>query len=158
MSSDFENVDDLVKCYNNVCKQILDLHAPPPLSIRPRTIRRKPEWYSKLIQDACRVRQRKEERRWRKTRAEDDRLAYIQAQRAVAVTHAKTEHFNDKFASCNIKDRYKTISVLLNTNKKALPSSTSSYTLANEFSEFFVSKVEKIRFEVDSFDTTNVEI
>ncbi|XP_072048781.1 uncharacterized protein [Amphiura filiformis] len=80
---------DLVQFYNKTCSQVLETHAPA--KEKPCTVRIKPEWFNQTVQDARRLR-RRSERRWRKTRTEVDRQAYIDSQRKLQQPLAKRKH------------------------------------------------------------------
>jgi len=141
--------DSLVKCYNQACIEVLDAHAPS--TVRVRTIRRKPLWFNEAVEDARRERRRCE-RKFRKSHSEGDQEAYFAAQKTVssAIYSAKTEFYNDRLANCNSKEVFKTVNELLNKNKRILPDCASTTDLANQFSDFFTSKINKIRDQVDN--------
>ncbi|XP_072047081.1 uncharacterized protein [Amphiura filiformis] len=147
---------DLVQFYNKTCSQVLETHAPA--KEKPCTVRIKPEWFNQTVQDARRLR-RRSERRWRKTRTEVDRQAYIDSQREAATTISKEKasFYNERLLNCNTKDmyKYKTINALLNKTSRDLPDSSSPATLANDFCKYFIGKVETIRADVDAVHATS---
>ncbi|XP_072046962.1 uncharacterized protein [Amphiura filiformis] len=144
---------DHVQFYNKTCSQVLETHAPA--KEKPCTVRIKPEWFNQPVQDARRLR-RRSERRWRKTRTEVDRQAYIDSQREAATTISKEKasFYNERLLNCNTKDMYKTINALLNKTSRDLPDSSSPATLANDFCKYFIGKVETIRADVDAVHAT----
>ena len=77
---------------------MLDVHAPA--SVKTRTIRHKPAWFTKSVRDARRIR-RRYERRWRKSGLEADRQRYMEAHRNVTDTISKEKkvYYNDKLNS-----------------------------------------------------------
>ena len=103
LSQDYTDIDNLVRCYNQTCTEVLDAHAPP--IVRPRTIRRKPLWFNEAVEDARRVRQCCE-RKFRKSHSEVDKEAYFDAQKTVStvINNAKTEYYTDKLSNCDAKD------------------------------------------------------
>ena len=143
------DIDGLVRSYNQVCSQSLDAHAPQ--TTRARTIRRKPLWFNKAVEEARRVRRRCE-RRFRKTMSEEDKNDYFVAQKAVstAINNAKADYYKDKLSDCDSKDMYKIVNELLCKNTRSLPNCNSSSDLANQFCSFFTDKIERIREEIDS--------
>jgi len=148
LDSKIDDVNELVHGYNNACMSVLDAHAP--LTVKTHIIRHKPAWFTITVRDARRAR-RKCERRWRKSRSEADRQAYIESQRTVVdiICKEKKSYYNEKLLNCSIKDMHKTINTLLNQNQRVLPDSTSPSVLANDFSNYFVGKVHTIRSNID---------
>ena len=149
MDCDSSNIDDLVLQYNKACCEVLDIHAPA--TTRTMSVRVKPSWYTDKVVEARRAR-RRAERRWRKTKSNIDRRLYIEAQRTVCdvVVSAKKDYYRDRLSSCNTKDMYKTVNELLNVSSNVLPVCTNSSDLAEDFSDYFVSKVSKIRDDIES--------
>ena len=142
-------VDDLVVAYNSVCQSVLDAHAPA--RVKSRSVRLKPKWYNEAVVNARRLR-RQSERRWRKTRSDADYQKYLDAKRAASDSIAleKSRFYADKFDNCNAKDMYRTVNELLNVNSNNLPDCESTVELANNFSDYFLGKVDKIRQELDA--------
>ncbi|XP_072050162.1 uncharacterized protein [Amphiura filiformis] len=147
------NVNDLVKGYNNACLNVLDTHAP--VKSKPRSVRYKPKWYNDNVIKARRER-RRYERRWRKTGLDADYQIYIDAKSTAAdvIVREKSNFYKNKFAdcTCSYKDIYKTVNEPLNVSGNVLPDSDTSAELANNFCEYFVGKVNKIRCELDMYD------
>ncbi|XP_072046343.1 uncharacterized protein [Amphiura filiformis] len=151
------NVNDLVKGYNNTCLNVLDTHAP--VKSKPRSVRFKPKWYNDDVIKARReIERRRYERRWRKTGLDADYQIYIVAKSTAAdvIVREKSNFYKNKFADCTSssksKDIYKTVNELLNVSGNVLPDSDTSAELANNFCDYFVGKVNKIRCELDMYD------
>ena len=142
-------VDDLVVAYNSVCQSVLDAHAPA--GVKSRSVRFKPKWYNEAVVNARRLR-RRSERRWRKTRSDADYQKYLDAKRTASDSIAleKSRFYADKFDNCNAKDMYRKVNELLNVNSNNLPDCESTVELANNFSDYFLGKVDKIRRELDA--------
>ena len=93
---------------------------------------------------------------------EVDRQIYI-AQRQVVynmIYDAKAKYYRDKISSCSDqKELFKIVESLLHQKGKAkLPSHHSKEELAEDFNNFFISKITKIRDDLDSFSTTDNQI
>lgn len=111
-------------------------------------------WYDHTIA-ALRRQRRRAERRWRRLRSDPSRREYVVARSAVIeqVLHRKTDYYRDQWISCG-GDQKKVFSLLKNLLGRdtlvALPSSVSDSQLASDFSQFFQSKISRIREELDS--------
>ena len=57
--------------------------------------------------------------------------------------------YKDRLENCNVKDMYRIVKELLNKDNNPIPDSECPSQLANEFGDFFIGKVQKIRNEVD---------
>ncbi len=148
-NKEYASVNDLLTEYNKTCLDVLDHHAP--LSTKTRTVKHRPSWYNEDVASARRER-RHWERKWRKTGMDVDRQEYMKSKQNVndTIRIAKTAYYNDRLNTCSIKDMYKTVNELLNNNNRALPDTDCPADLANDFGNFFVGKVTKIREEVDN--------
>ena len=68
---------------------------------------------------------------------------------------AKTEAVSEKVAECgnDTKKLYKIVNNILGTtNEKPLPPSDDMSKLADEFANYFIDKIQKIREQLDSYD------
>ena len=88
----------------------------------------------------------------KKTRSDADYQKYLDAKRAASDSIAleKSRFYADKFDNCNAKDMYRTVNELLNVNSNNLPDCESTVELADNFSDYFLGKVDKIRQELDA--------
>ena len=93
---------------------------------------------------------------------EVDRQIFIVQRQVVynMIYDAKAKYYRDKISSCSDqKELFKIVESLLHQKGKAkLPSHHSKEELAEKFNNFFISKVTKIRDDLDSFSTTDNQI
>ena len=142
---EYDNINDLSADYNKACSEVLDSHAPRSTSVKHR-----PAWYGESV-DTARRERRRCERRWRKLRSDASREKYHASKQNVndLIRESKTEYYKDRLNNCSVKDMYKTVNELLNKTNKAIPNTDCPEDLVNDFSRFFIGKVNKIRNEVD---------
>lgn len=62
---------------------------------------------------------------------------------------SKKSYFKDTLDNANTKTIYKTLTTLLNTNARKLPSCSSDRHLSNRFARHFTEKVADVRRELD---------
>ena len=146
------DLDVLVEDYTTTLSQVLDRHAP----LKTKTVRARPKvpWYTSEIAEAKR-RRRKAERRWRRTRSQEDLLAFKKLKNHVTYlsTRAKRAFYSD-FVNDNSENQGKlfraTRSLLLPRNELCFPEYTDNSILANDIGRFFDRKIAKIRAELDA--------
>ena len=146
------DLDVLVEDYTTTLSQVLDRHAP----LKTKTVRARPKvpWYTSEIAEAKR-RRRKAERRWRRTRSQEDLLAFKKLKNHVTYlsTRAKRAFYPD-FVNDNSEDQGKlfraTRGLLLPRNELCFPEYTDNSILANDIGRFFDRKIAKIRAELDA--------
>lgn len=151
-----DNVEELVKQYDNILRDLLDKHAPE----RKKKVveRSRQPWMNDKILNAKKKR-RKMERKWRKSRLTVFRQAYEAERNNVhdEIKKAKTDYYNNKVADCN-KDQKKLfhiVNTLLSTAKpSALPEHDALGDLVANFSEFFQGKIETIRMNLADLEAT----
>ena len=100
------DLDVLVEDYTTtLLSQVLDGHAP----LKTKTVQARPKvpWYTSEIAEAKR-RRRKAERKWRRTRLQEDLLAFKKLKNHVTYisTRAKRAFYSD-FVNDNIEDQGK---------------------------------------------------
>ena len=146
------DINELVDAYNKGLASLLDKHAP----LKTKTIVLRPScpWFSEELHDAKHLR-RKLERKWRLTRLTIDHEIY---RNQCCITNkllknAKVSYYTEKVESCG-RDQ-KTLTkvtrhLMGESSEVVLPSGKSSKVLAQEFSDFFVSKIETIRTDIAS--------
>ena len=148
----------LAEAYESITSSVLDEVCP--VITKERTIRPRLPWYNENVHTQRRVR-RKLERKWRKSRNEEDHEAFLAQKKLVTnlIVTSKIEYFSDRFSNANAKDMYATINGLLNKSTKALPvlELKTDKELADDFLSFFIAKVEKIRANVGSNVTNAVD-
>ncbi|XP_038049729.1 uncharacterized protein LOC119723237 [Patiria miniata] len=146
--------DTLVDQYNSVLCKLLDSHAPP----KTCKIVDKPKipWYNNDIAEAKRKR-RQLERRWRKSKLQIHREMF-QSQRDLVKSkyrYYQTNYYSEKIQGCDGDQRalFQVINHLLHKKTSPiLPSFSSPYEMATHFSDFFDSKISKIRNDLAEMD------
>ena len=146
-----ESLDDLALQYQSTLSSVLDVHAPLVLI---KVLQRPSQpWFCSEIAEAKKKRRRLE-RRWRRTKLEIDRLSFIEARNNVCklTSMAKTSFYSrriDAF-SCNHKALFREMNHLLNQSTVTpMPPYESPGVLANQFADYFSSKIDLIRRELN---------
>ena len=144
------NVDELVDAYTTGLTLLIDKHAP----LRTRTIVLRPTcpWYTEELHEAKHLR-RKLERKWQNSRLTVDHQIY--RDQCVIVNkllkQARIQYYSEKIDSYenDKKHLFKVTKDILGCAKEVvLPSNKNSKELANEFSDFFTDKIERIRDDI----------
>ena len=141
------NIDEYVMQYNTVLKRILDQHAP---EVEKKVmIRHNPPWFNNEVAELKRAR-RRAERKWRSTKltVHQEMFKSLHLQCVNLCAKLKAEHFVSKIDENkgNQKALFNiTNSLLHRNNSRPLPSHVDSQKLADEFAEYFVGKIKKIR-------------
>ena len=150
---DCDDPDVLVQSFNAITSSVLNEVCP--LITKTTAVKHRLPWYNDVIHNA-RSERRRLERRWKKSRSEvdEERLRLQKELVGKLITESKIRFFADKCISSNSKEMYRTINSLLNKPSKTLPDSDSKHDLANKFLTFFIEKVENIRNDVSSKDTS----
>ena len=151
MSNSEPDLDVLVNKYDTTLHDIINNHAP--LKQRTVTIRPSNPWYSPEIDEAKKLRKQLE-RRWRKSKLEIDRQLF-KSQRLVVINMinlAKSKHYEHQISQCkDQKAIFKVVESLLHQKGNVkLPSHTCQKELAHRFNDFFISKIAKIRKDLDA--------
>ena len=160
------DLDFLVEAYNRDLSNILDQHAP--LISKQVPVKRREPWYDHDGITEARRTSRAHERRFRKNGDESEKQLCDDAfmEWRALLEQSKRDHLS-KVVDDNRQDSkklFQTMNKLMNNRKSnPLPDYESPEELANEFSSFFKSKIDKIRLdfsnEVDNafrFDVSNV--
>jgi hypothetical protein len=150
------NVDVLVDSYNSVLEELLDKHAPlQSRSVAERTAR---QWMSDDILEVKRLK-RKYEKLWRKSKLTVHRLEFrrycLELKELICKT--KSKFYLDKIKNCDgdQKQLFKIVDKLLGRGKsRALPEAHSHLSLAENFNDFFVTKIQKIRTDLEHLEAT----
>ena len=146
------SVDRLVEAYSKGLCSLIDIHAP--IKTKSIVIRPSCPWFTDELHDAKHLR-RKHERKWRATKLSIDHQIY-RNQCAVVnrlLIKARLDYYSDKVNSCgnDSKELFKITKHLLKGNEvSALPSDSSPKQLAQDFSDFFINKIENIRKNINS--------
>jgi len=155
-----ENVDDLVKRYNSVLRDLLDLHAPEKsCSVASRTTQ---PWVTDTLLEAKRNR-RRSENLWRKTGLTVHRLEYRAKCEAVKsiIKRDKSDYFIKKIDDCNgdQKKLFQIVDKLLGRGRQsALPHFIHPKDLAQTFNRFFIAKITKIRETLSDLESSVSEM
>ncbi|XP_071784465.1 uncharacterized protein [Asterias amurensis] len=139
--------DVLADTYNTVLANLLDKHAP--LVTKTRTLRPNTSWYTDDLRREKAKRKRLESR-WRSTKLTIDRDLYKNQRNKVIglLRAAKCSYYRDLISDCrgDANRMFKVLDNLLGRkNKTCLPSCGSVDEIAHLFSQFFQSKIHKIR-------------
>ena len=138
---------ELVHCYNTTLADLLDKHAP--LQRKRVTVRPRVPWYNDDILAAKRMR-RKAERKWRATKSVAD-LNNYKAKRNLAtnlMNRARTAYYKNLIDenSSDQKRLFKVAKQLMKQDTAVpFPPHSDPSVLANDFGNFFVEKITKIR-------------
>jgi hypothetical protein len=139
---------------------LLEKHAP--LRTKSIILRNDCPWYTDELYEA-KHKKRKLERNWRKSKLCIDHQLYREQCSTVnkLLKEARVTYYSNKIVSDgrDQKSLYKIKKHLLGaSNEVVLPSSTSTKQLAQDFSNFFINKVEVIRNDIktqNSFSNMN---
>jgi hypothetical protein len=146
--------------YSKQLTMLVDKHAP----LRTKTIVLRPScpWYTEKLHD-LKHQKRKLERKWRESKLKVDHEMYRNKCADVnkALKQARVEYYTSKIEACG-RD-HKSLSkitknLLGDTNEVILPSYSSPKQLANQFSDFFIGKIETIRNNISSQIQTDSDL
>jgi hypothetical protein len=152
VTSPSSTMDELSHQYNLVLGDIMNKHAPEKTKFLVQ--RQEIPWYNDAVR-STKQNLRQIERTWRKSGLEVHKQMFC-AQRTIwrqEIIRAKAEYYSSKVADCqnDTKQLFKTMNGLLQkSSKPVLPSHTSKQLLANKFGEFFSSKIQNIRTNLES--------
>ena len=142
-----DNIDDICAVFNEEATKTLDKHAP--LKEKIMTTREKKPWYSEEIRQQKRI-FRKSERIWKKN-GTPEALSALKVERMKykhMLRKSKTETIQNKVIECakDSKKLYKLVSELLGfKSENPLPPDRTDKELSEDFADFFMSKIAKIR-------------
>ena len=134
---------------------VLDKHAP--LIIKTITVRPCVPWFSDEIKTAKQL-CRKRERVWRRTRLSSDKELFVKARNRTVhlINQARRNYYKTLIDnnSDNQKKLFKAASTLLGgSSDEQYPPHNDSVSMANEFGQFFIRKIENIHLKLDSLQT-----
>jgi len=143
---------ELIASYNCFFHNLGDLLFP--LISKVIRVREDGPWYDHTVAQSRRQR-RSAERRWRRLKTDSSRLEYARARNATVrqIYHCKVNYFEQKLEACRGDQQrlYSLLSDLLGSQSAPiLPTSIPSDELAERFSEFFASKVARIRGDIEA--------
>ena len=144
---DDKELDDLVKLYDSELQRLLDKHAP--VIEREINIKRREPWYNDSIYNARRA-MRRSERRWKKSRCDENYADFTHKRRHFMqlLRQAESEYYSDliQVNSSDAKRLFQTVNAAMyKRNSNPMPDHTTPQVLANDFLDFFQSKIAKIR-------------
>ena len=156
-TNNYSNIEEIVSTYNNDLRQLVDKYAP--VKEKMVTIRPNAPWYNKDINVAKRLR-RKFEHKWLKSGLDSDKLDYKKQCKIVSemVLDSKKVYYKDKIDSAhgNSKELFKIINnVFHKCTDPILPVHNSLDELVNTFADFYVSKIDRIRENIQSSGNTH---
>lgn len=137
---------DKVTIYNQVMKELVNKHAP----VKTKTIKvvKKAPWFDKEYAD-LRKRRRNAEKTFRKTALEIDEKEFIRLRKKTTelASRKKRDFISDKLnKNASTKELFSTVNVLLDSGKEyVLPTADTDKEIANQFIDYFVEKIKKIR-------------
>ena len=146
-----KSADELFDLYDDTLRRIADNLAPASTSTR--RIRRLSPWFD----NDCRSERRRTrllERRYRKSRSDEDRTAWVKQMRSMHVLYERKE--NLYWTTCianeagNPRKMWNSVSAVLRRCKD--PSVQPSCLTADILSKFFKDKIDAVRMETDKAD------
>ncbi|XP_068707641.1 uncharacterized protein [Montipora foliosa] len=148
-NSPSSDLTELCDQYNSDLSTILDKHAP--LRTKIITIRPKAPWYNNYIREQKTI-CRRLERSWRHSHTETDHQAYINQCTVVkqSIYTSKMNYYSDLIneAGVDSKALFRNVDRLLHRKaEKFLPTCSSAAALANNFAEFFETKIIEIKLK-----------
>ena len=132
--------------FHEISSSVVDKHSPMQ---QRKCMTSQPKWMDQEYKQSRQLR-RKYEKAWKKNRNDDNMKKYIeQKQICVDLALVKQSHHYSKIivdaVNCQ-RSLLKIANELLDkTKEKVLPSYTDPKNLANEFNNYYVNKVKKIR-------------
>ena len=143
---DGKDFETKVKQFDSISREIMDKHAP----LQTKKFKRpQPPWIDAQYREE-RAKRRKYEREWKRMRTEHNRDRYIRQKALCMELCAQKQkiHYTkimQNAAGCQ-KTLFKIANTLMDKNEcKVLPPHSDPEILANDFNNFYVDKVRKIR-------------
>ncbi len=150
------DLSDLVDSYNRSLSGLIDKHAP--LTTKDIPVKDRRPWYSEQIKNEKKVRRRLE-RKWLKSKStiDEDLLKSQRNKVNVLINKARFDYYSNLIEDCgpDQKALFRVVSNLFcKDNMSQFPECSDMDMLAEEFSQFFIGKVQKIRQKLDSIPVT----
>ena len=152
---------ELIELYNSTMEQLVNKHCPLKIKkYRPKHIKSK--WYNAKLQ-RLKQEKRRAERRYKKSKIPDNKRAFteIRNQYNFEIKESRAKFYQDKIASSksDLKQLYGTLDKLLGCTKERItPTNKDDKTITKEMAEFYVHKINNIRYELNSSNTYNLNI
>ena len=153
------DIDILVTNLESALRESLNSHAPERSKVI--TCRPKCPWYTDDLKHQKGV-VRHRERIWRKYREDHHWLAYKSEKRRYnnMLFESKKINIANKVSQCkrDTKQLFKLLSNITSSTKDSpLPDGKSSQDLANQFAEYFINKIQRIRNNLNSYDRYHMD-
>ena len=158
---DLENISDLSELaeqYNVRISQCLDTHAP--VKTKTVTVREQLPWYNSELLDIKR-KKRKAEKMWRKSKNTQNWIIYKSLSQSLhnAIAVSKWRYMNTqvKDSAGDSKKLFKLIFQMMGKKKEnPMPVRESDQDLAETFADYFISKIQTIRDNLDNSELYQV--
>ena len=159
----------LVEQYNGILSELLEKHAP--LKNKTIVIRQQVPWFNDEIK-AQKLERRNLENQWRKLKQKENesnrdeienKKRLYKVSRTIVVNLINNEKvlcYNKNIENCerDKKQLFKNVNELLcNESDTKLPDCDDEEVLANNFNQFFVDKIQKIRDHLNTQQTDYIE-
>ena len=148
--SESMNFENEYKRFCESTKEVIDRVAP----VVTKTITRNTSapWMDNEFKKA-RQQRRKLEKKWRKSKTEEDRQSYVeQRERCAELSVSKQRDYCSKIVQDSGNDQkslFNVVNTMLDKKEsRILPEHTDPVKLANEFNQFYIKKVEKLRMTI----------
>ena len=149
VTSHTSDLTTIINQYNTTLHQYINHHAPE--KTRTITLRPHAPWYSDVIH-AAKQKKRQLERKWMSSGLEIDKQIFKEECKAYhhMIESAKSTYHSDRIANCDQKKLFKIIDKMLTPeDDNTLPASDCPEKLANKFANYFDSKINSLREDLD---------
>ena len=162
---EFEGIIERLDCSNNdfasniktllrSSHELIDKHAP--VITKKLKLNRKPPWVDEEFMRS-RSKRRKLEKCWKKNKNDETRNSYIEQRNICAEMSKKKqrEYYTDLLNNTNKdqKSLFKISKTLLGKKKqRVLPNHSNAIDLENEFNNYYIDKIDKIRETIPVID------
>ena len=146
---DFDD-KDFATCYGEYKSAAeLMLNEKAPLLTKTITKQNQPKWIDHEYKKS-RIMRRKLEKAWRKNKTSENRVKYVEQRKICAeLSISKQQEYYAKLvdgSSSNQRSLFKVVEQLQDKKStRILPQHTDPKKLANEFNEYYVEKIDKLR-------------
>ena len=144
--------------YNNVLRELIDKHAP--IHTRSITLRPNAPWFNDSLR-ALKRQRRQPERKYVTTRLEVHRQIYKEQCHVYnsAINSVKSDYYKAQISRSIQSQLFHMIDGLFKVKAvPPLPSHESLHSLAEDFSNFFVSKIKKLKDDLRSSSLASMEL
>ena len=148
------DLSDIINSLNSILKDALDKHAP--VITKTLTTRKSNPWFTEEVKIQKRLLTKMEGtyHRYKRNTSWQNFRKQKQIYR-IMLKKAKIEAVSNKVTECgnDTKILYKIVNNILGTNKKKpLPPNNDKNKLADDFANYFIGKIQKIRHQLDQYD------